>query len=553
MHRTGLAQILQLAAVAAVLAAATLICYWPATSFGFVALDDPSNIERNQLVTDGLTVDGVRAALTTSHPDYWRPLTWLSLMIDHELHGLDARGYHRTNIMMHAMAAVLLLLALRAMTGSTWRSALVAALFALHPSHVESVAWITERKDVLSAMLGFASLWMYALYVRRHNPAWWFAMVLFFGLGIMSKPSLVPLPFAMLLLDYWPLKRLFKWQVHEGQTGLEARRSGWWALDGRTLLEKIPLFLIIGVSIVQTLRHGGRSMIDMPLDLRLENATVNAIAYLVKAIWPVNLSVYYPLPGMFGAEAWAWWQVWGSAGLIAAITIAGVLLARTRPYLIVGWLWYLGMLAPVIGILQVGHQGMADRFTYLPMVGISIIVAWGTGDLLASLRASPRKFAAARAAVVGGALLAVALCAALTYRQVHVWRDTDTLYTHSLAVTKNNWKLRQFYSDYLHVNERYEESLPHLMAAHRLTPEHAQITYRIGLAHALLGHRTEAIEWLERAIGLDDGHGAAHFNLGVVLHQQGDRERAWREMERGIELDPENAAEYRMRMAQLRR
>src|SRR5688572_27881989 len=210
MNRTGFIQILQTAAFCIVLAAVTLACYWPTTGFGFVYLDDPSNVENNALVTDGLILDGVVDALTTSHPDYWRPLTWITLMIDHELYGLDGRGYHRTNILMHAIAAVLLLLALRAMTGSLWRSALVASLFALHPSHVESVAWITERKDVLSAMLGFASLWMYGLYARRGGLGWYLAMVFFFGLGIMSKPSLVPLPFAMLLLDYWPLKRLFR-------------------------------------------------------------------------------------------------------------------------------------------------------------------------------------------------------------------------------------------------------------------------------------------------------------------------------------------------------
>ncbi len=508
-----------------------LVSFWPVIDCDFVNFDDDLYVTGNDHVREGLTADSVRWAFTTTHNANWFPLTWLSHMLDVQLFGLDARWHHLTNLLLHVANTLLLFLVLHRMSGAPWQSAFVAAAFGVHPLHVESVAWVAERKDVLAALFWMLTLLAYCLYVERPKLQRYLLVVLLFALGLMSKPMLVTLPFVLLLLDFWPLQRLGK--ATNGETGAAL---GWDAI--RPLIrEKLPLFYLTLLSIFVTYRvqQAGGAVVPietMPLGLRISNALVSYLGYLRKTLWPSDLAVFYPYPSSFPA-----WQVLGSALLLVAISTAVVWKARRAPYLMTGWLWYLGTLVPVIGLVQVGRQSMADRYTYIPSIGLFIVVAWGVPELLRSWRHRRLMLAVASTAVL------VALCIA-TSQQTRHWQSSIALFGHALDVTRDNYVAHYnrgaAYSDL----GRHEQAIVDFDAAIGINPKDAMIHDYRGVAHAALGHHDQAIRAYDEAIALSPTYSSAYYNRGLSELQLGKDEAAIDDFTRAIELDPMSPNAY---------
>ena len=442
----------------------TLAVYWPVTHAEFINFDDPAYVTHNPPVEAGLTVDGLVWALTTGHGSNWHPLTWVSHMADCQWFGLDAGQHHLTSLLFHVANTLLVFAWLRGLTGAVWRSALVAALFGWHPLHVESVAWISERKDVLSTFFCLLTLMAYGWYVKeaevqspkskvkeRKAKICYGLALGFYALGLMSKPMLVTLPFVLLLLDWWPLGRIF--DLKKGRAGETV-----WAL----ILEKAPFFLLaLGSCVVTFLvqRAGGAvmSVATMPLSQRAGNAVVSYVRYLGKTVWPEGLAMYYP------PRHWAVWQVAGALGLLALVTVWVARERVRRPYLAVGWLWYLGTLVPVIGLVQVGGQAMADRYTYIPLIGIFIAVVWGLGDLMGN-------GAKLRMAAWGITTAVLAACLVLTGRQVQTWQTAITVCRHTLAVTTKNARIENLLGQALMKQNNVDEAVFHFQKAIEYLP-----------------------------------------------------------------------------------
>ena len=529
--------------VAALLTAAVLVVFWPVLGHDFVNFDDNRYVTDNPWVQRGLDSVSFRWAWTTMSVANWHPLTWLSHMLDWQLWGPVARGHHATNLVLHAANTVLCFLVFERMTGALWRSALVAALFGLHPLHVESVAWVSERKDVLSALFWLLGMAAYVAYVRRPGVSRMGLVAMALAAGLASKPMLVTFPAALLLLDWWPLRRL--------NAGSAARVVG----------EKLPLVALVAASCVVTVLAQGQSgaigtLTRYPISVRVENAIVSWVAYLWKTIWPANLSVFYPHP----ESALPLAPVVGAALLLVAVTALAVAARGRRPWIPVGWLWYLGTLVPVIGLVQAGEQAMADRFTYVPLIGIFALVAW-------SLPSGRVAQALATAAVVALALRA--------HAQVEVWKDSVTLFEHALAVEPENALAHMNLG--VALTERgeldraathLEESLrikpgqaeaenalgnlwlkrgdasraaEHYAAALRLSPYYAVALNNLGFAIAKQGRYADAIPYYERALRIDDRHALAENNLGVALARTGDMAAARAHFETAIRLDPRQA------------
>ncbi len=512
-----------LAAVLLVLV--TVAIYWPVRRYNFVNINDPLFVTENSHVQGGLTWAGVKWAFQLYRADYWHPLTWLSLMLDASLFGQQAGGFHFTNVVLHAANGVLLFLWLRRSTGTLWRSVVVAALFALHPLRVESVAWVTERKDVLSTFFGFLSLLFYVRYAQKQSrverrasraklwgPALGFrpstldyGLALFFlASGLMSKAMLVTWPFVMLLLNYWPLGRMQHARAgdthHATRSTPDVSRCAL-CVPGSALLrlvwEKVPFFVLSGLSCVLTyLTEGGRraapGLLASPALLRLENAFVAYARYLGKTFWPVRLAVPYTQP-----DHWTWPAVGGSAMVVLGACLVVLWLGRRRPCLLVGWCWFLGTLIPVIGLTKGWGTFMADRFTYVSSVGVLIVVIWGAYELTCRWR-----YAVPALSVVGGA--AGVLCLALTRQQLGYWKDSETLFLHVLEVTENN-------------------SLAHN-----------------NLGNALLekGQTDEAIRQFQEALRLKPHYDMAHNNFGNALLQKGQTDEAIRQYQEALRLKP---------------
>jgi hypothetical protein len=529
--------------ICATLAFATLAVYWQARTFEFVNLDDPDNITQNALVKGGLSFENIVWAMRTSHPDYWRPLTWISFMVDHEVYGgIDPTGFHFTNIMLHALNVALLFVVLQSMTGRPGRSAFVAAAFALHPLHVESVAWVTERKDVLSGFFGLLSIWMYVHYARRGSALCYALTALFLGLGLMAKPMLVPLPFALLLLDIWPLRRVnvnARLNEQNAALSLSVKRAT------QLFVEKLPLMAISAASCAMTMRGGVRSVTDVPLGIRLANVAVSYVQYIGKMFWPRNLAVYYPYRGIHNVPAWESWQIMGSVALLLIISTAAILLIRRAGYIFAGWYWYLGTLVPVIGILQVGEQGMADRFVYFPFIGLYIAVVWGATEVA---RASHW----ARGAVVVTGAVALIACALQTWHQLQYWRNTRALYDRALAVTEHNWKVHGYYGNYLRVyHQDNEGAARHFEKYLTYRPDDARAHVSLGILYSDMGRSYDAVACFREALRRDAGYAAAHYNLGRTLARRGDSQQAVEHLRRAIQLDPANA-EYKDALERMR-
>jgi Flp pilus assembly protein TadD len=499
----------------ALLAVATLGTYAGVLHAGFINYDDPSYVTQNVHVRDGLTGDGVVWAFAHSFAGNWFPLTWISHMLDCQFFGLDAGMHHLTNVAIHVLATLLLFAVLRRITGAALPSAMVAALFALHPLHVESVAWIAERKDVLSAFFWMATLAAYARYVQRPTAQWYGITLLAFALGLMAKPMLVTLPLVLFLLDYWPFAR-----------GLHIR-------------EKLPfLALSAAVSVVTYLVHAGVSVVSLealPLGLRLENVLVSYVVYIGKMFWPSGLAVFYPYPtGSLALPA-----VFAGLGL-GAVTAGALLQSRRRPYLIVGWLWYLVTLAPVIGLVQAGQQARADRYMYIPMIGLSIALVWGAAELL-------RAWPTARTAL---AVAICAVCAVLTWLQVGYWQDSVALFQHTVEVTGDNFVARYNLANALDARGDDAEAATQLVEAVRIRPNSGSAHAELGQIDAKLGRNDEALSQLQAAVRLEPDDARNHYRIGLLLAAAGRTEDASAEFGNAIRLEPEDEeAHYNLGIA----
>ena len=571
---------------------ATLIDYWQVRHSDFISYDDSSYVRENSHIQNGLTLESIRWAFTAAHASNWHPLTWISHMVDVQLFGLQAGWHHFTNVLFHLANTLLLLLILQRMTKSFWRSAFVAALFALHPLHVESVAWVAERKDVLSTFFWMLTTGMYVSYVARPGLSRYLGVLCCFALGLMAKPMLVTLPFVFLLLDYWPLQRLGRQKPLEEvvrpvsknrkKPKNEARSpelpvKGWvpqWSLVLPLLKEKLPLFALAALSSAVTYlvqQHGGAMETSevFPLSARVANAFVSYIAYVAKMLWPANLALLYPHPGW-----WPLWQVLGSAALFIIITAAILRRMNEHPYAAVGWLWYVGTLVPVIGIVQVGVQAMADRYTYVPLIGLFIIVAWGVPDLL-------RKWPRRNEALVALSAPCLLCLPFLTWRQVGYWRNSITLYDHTLEVTDRNSVIlndravaynelgnyTQAIGDLdkaIEINPRYVKAYNNRGNAYNalgryfqaiadfdtavgISPAYAEAYNNRGNAYCALGKYAQAMVDYSKAIGIDAGYGEAYNNRGNACKALGDYVHAIADLNKAIEINPAYGDAYNNR------
>lgn len=498
-------------AIAAGLLLLVAIAYGGATRNGFVAYDDGVYVSDNPHVRSGLSGGSVAWAFTTFENSNWHPLTWLSHMADVEMFGLDAGRHHVTSVVLHAASSILLFLLLGAMTGTTWRPALVAALFAVHPLHVESVAWIAERKDVLSTLLGLLALTAWLRWLRSSRKAAYGAAIAFYAASLMAKPMLVTFPFLLMLLDFWPLERAAfppRWK------------------------EKLPLLALSAASCVVTIaaqRAGGalQTLERIPLPSRLANAAVTYATYLVKTIRPSPLAVFYPYP----SSGHPVWEVVVAVVLLAAITAAAFRFRSAAPWALTGWLFYLVALVPVIGIVQVGEQSMADRYTYLPLVGVFVVVAWGAGAIAER----------GRAALSTASCVALAALVVLTRGQVALWSDSVTLFTHAIAVTDGNWAMRNNLGGVLSREGKSDAALAQFEEVARLRPEFAEGQYNLALELANRGSLPEAIDRYQRALRLRPDYVEAHYNLGNALLHAKRLDDAIREYGEALRLRPGDA------------
>jgi tetratricopeptide (TPR) repeat protein len=534
------------------LALITLLVYLPASRDGFVNYDDQDYVTENSAVQKGLTWPGIKWAFTTSHASNWHPLTWLSHMADCELFALNPGAHHLVNVLFHTANVVLLFLLLLWLTGELWPAAFVAALFAWHPLHVESVAWISERKDVLSTFFALLTLLAYTRYaqhvtsalcqVTRTNstsspvtrlPAealakaghpsrfYWLALI-FFALGLMAKPMLVTLPFVMLLLDYWPLKRVTsdRWPVSKVM---------------RLTLEKWPFFLLAAVScvvtfLVQSQRSGDAvaSFELVPLHYRFCNALVSYGLYLLKMVWPVGLAVFYPLP-----DHLTWLLMAATASAVVLVIISSFVwrAGRAHAYLPVGWLWFLGTLVPVIGLVQVGGAALADRYTYIPSIGVFIAVTFGVCDLA-------DRFQFPKKAIATAAVLILATCLILTENQLRYWHDSETLFAHALVVTKNNHVAHVNLGVALEQKGELNEALAEYRAAEQLAPELYHIHNNLGNLLDNLGHPKKALAEYREAVLLNPKLPSLHNGAGIVLTELGRFDEAMSQFKEAARLDP---------------
>lgn len=503
--------------VCLLLTAATAAIYARVASFGFVNFDDWGYVRDNARVLAGLTQDGIVWAFTTTSLANWHPLTWLSLQLDAQLFGTSPQVFHTTNIVLHVVNTLLLFLLFDRMTRSTWPSAFVAALFAVHPLHVESVAWVAERKDVLSAAFGLLACHAWFGWVGRGGRARYALAVAAYAASLLAKPMLVSLPLLLLLFDVWPLDR-----------ANDLRRR---------IVEKVPLFVLAAALCVMTVlaqASGGatRSVTQYPLSGRAANAVVTYVTYLVKAVWPSGLAVYYPYP-YGGTPAW---QVAGSVAILGLVTAACVRSRARAPYLFVGWFWYLITLVPVIGLVKQGSQAMADRYTYLPLIGPFAMLAYGLSDLLGRAAFSTRRVArGAAAALACAALLTLSV---LAWRQAGYWSDSVTLFTHALAVTTENAVAENSLAQAFFERGDIDRAMPHCEAAVRIAPGMADAQSNLVRGLLAQGRTEEAASRVREALALRPDDSRTHVNAGLIARLEGRNEDAMRSFREALRLDP---------------
>ncbi len=511
----------------------TLAVFGQVRNYDFVDIDDYKYVCENEYVKGGLTHNSIVWAFTSDHASNWHPLTWLSHMLDCQLFGLEPGWHHLTNLLLHIISTLLLFGVLKKMTGATWQSAFVAALFALHPLHVESVAWISERKDVLSTVFWMLTMAAYVRYVERRAVGWYLLMLLAFALGLMAKPMLVTLPFVLLLLDYWPLGRISFGGPEDKDDDKAVKTYLPWQSFFHLVREKIPFFILTAVSSVITYtvqqRGGAIATIEkFPLSFRIRNAIMSYSTYINKTIWPNDLAVFYNAHVIVVVKAIA------SAAVLLAISILIIYLSKKHRYLLVGWLWYIGTLVPVIGLVQVGHQAYADRYTYIPLIGLFIIITWGVPDFL-------HKSQHRRVTLVTLAVIVLSSLSVCTYFQQSYWRNSITLFNHTLNVTKDNYWIHFSLANLLLKQNKLEEAESHFLEADRITLYYPRLYYSMGVLMHKQGRITEAIEYFNLSVKNEPDDFESHYNLGILLSNQGEYEQAINHIRKAVKLRPDSA------------
>ena len=519
------------------LAAIVLIVFAQTFGHEFVNYDDGQYVYENPKVVSGLTLDGIRWAFTHVHGGNWHPLTTISHMLDCQLFGLRPGAHHLINVFLHTLAAIFLFLALRELTTALWPSAVIAALFAIHPLRVESVAWVSERKDVLSGVFFMLILWAYARYARSNRPSAgrYTVIAICFTLGLMCKPSLVTVPFVLLLLDYWPLQRvalpsLSSKRRSSLQAAMKPRSNDSPAKKSVSylLIEKVPLFVLSAGSCLATVLSQEGAMMtlgQLTFGERLSNMLVSYVAYLGQMFWPVGLAVVYPYPQT------GWNIVQTGLALLLLLIISAVFLAwRVEyPFLLVGWLWFLGMLIPMIGLIQVGMQSRADRYTYLPHIGLYLLVTWGAIELF-------RRWPRGHKMLIGIAVLIITGLTAVSYVQTSSWRNSETLWNHALANTSNNFIAHTHLGDVLIHKGRLDEAISHLRQALSIS-NYPVAHFNLGYALASKRNWAEAIESFKASIRFRPNYSQAHANLAVSLSKLGQTNDAVAEFQKALELE----------------
>ncbi len=505
----------QILSIYIILIAATLAIFWQLNQFDFITLDDPVYVTLNRNIQSGITLDGFRWAFFTTYAEFWHPLTWLSLMFDYQIYGSNAGGYHMTNLILHILSTLLLFWLLNRMTETIWKSAFVTALFALHPLHVESVAWISERKDVLSGFFWMLTLCMYVYYTEKPAMKRYLPVLFAFVCALMSKPMVVTLPVIMILLDYWPLKRF------------ESKKDNFilWQLR-----EKLPFFVLSAVfSIITFYAQPSAPAKIFPLSSRLANAPLSFVTYLFKTFWPLDLSVFYPFPSQIQV-----WKVLCASLLIFLISAAVILAVKRLPYLFVGWLWYAITILPVIGIVQVGNHAMADRYTYLPYVGIAIMLAWGVPLLF------PREDIWKKVLFPAG-IAFLAIMALAAWQQCGYWKNSFKLFGHALSVTKNNYLAHNSIASALSNEGRNAEAIYHYNQSIITEPKYIPTYINKGDIYIKLGQYQSAIDSFNEAIGRNSNNVDVYRKRGFTYDKLGQYQRAIEDYNRAILLNPDNA------------
>jgi Tfp pilus assembly protein PilF len=507
--------------VSLVLIGAIAAIYGQAVRFEFTTWDDPAYVTQNPYIQAGLTRAGLTWVLTHQQSGHWHPLTGLSHMLDCQLYGLQPAGHHLTSVLLHAVNALLLFTVLAFATNTIWRSAFVAALFAVHPMHVESVAWISSRKDVLSTSFALLALGAYTGYARRGRRGRYLLMVGLLALGLLAKPMLVTLPFVFLLWDYWPLGRLRSWR------------------DVKALVvEKLPLFALVMASTVSTVlaARGGGALLSsnqIPFDLRLANATVSYVRYLGKLVWPQDLAALYPHPNLPWGTPLKAWQTAGACVVLVAIS-SFVWIAR-RPYAVMGWLWYVGTLLPVIGLVQAGEQAMADRYTYIPAIGLYVAIAWGAADLAGGARRRPEVVRTALGVV---AMVVLATLGTRAWYQAQYWHDSVTLYRRTLEAGGDAPVIENNLGNELQVRGQLDEALAHLQRAVALMPDYTDAHINLGVVLQNMGRQHESIAHYELVLAARPNFRIVHANLGVALAAEGRLDEAIEHYRRALSIRP---------------
>ena len=510
------------------LIALVLALYWQVGGYDFIALDDNLYVVENANLQRGFSLETFTWAMTTFHTTNWHPLTWISYMVDYELFSLNPSGYHIHNLILHILNTLLLFLLLRQMTGELWRSATVAALFAVHPMNIESVVWIAERKNLLCTFFMILTLMAYIRYVRCREWKSYFLMLVCFILGLMAKPMLVMLPFVFLLLDYWPLKRFAFTDLDQSMDTLDnaVRRK----FLPRLIIEKIPLFLLALMSAgvtVQAARSGGslKTISDFPIVGRIENAIISYAMYLYKMVWPADLAIFYPYPATR-----PFWKIELTILFLIAVTVFVWMKRKKHPYLITGWLWYGITLLPVIGLVQVGFQSMANRYVYVPMIGILMVIVWGVPDLLKSF--SGRRYLPAVAVLV------IVAFAFTTKAFIPMWKNSEAVFQHALNVTKDNHIAETGMGDVFLERGDLRKAESHYREALRIKQDYAAAHSKLGMILIREGKVDDAIVQYQEAINDDPAFAKAYNNLGVLLAVKGEMVEAKACFLRALELNP---------------
>jgi protein O-mannosyl-transferase len=509
------------------IAVLTIAVYWPVLQNGFIDFDDEDYVTANMVVRQGLTLKGFIWAFNTFHAGNWHPLTWLSHMLDVELFNLNPVGHHATNLLLHVINSILLCALLHRLTGSLGKSAVVAMLFALHPLHVESVAWVAERKDVLSTLFWFLTMWAYIGYANKPSLKRYLPVAVFFALGLLAKQMLVTLPVILLLMDYWPLNRL---TPRPGDS--EASQVGIKLL----IIEKVPLVAMSAIASLGILRAHASAKALFSADgesllLHSGNAFLSYVKYIRNLFWPVDLSLFYP----FEPSSVTAFKVAGAVIFLTALTGLVVVQGRKRPYLVFGWFWYIITLLPVIGFIRVGGQALADRYTYIPLTGLFLIIVWGGAEIAGKWR---RGIPAVACATV----IALTIFSALTVRQIHYWQNSYDLFAHALAVDNRNWLAHNNMGILYAQHNRNDEAIFHFRESVRLNPKGVEGFRNLGNVYQAVGRNTESIEAFRQAVWISPYDAESHFRLGIAYLLGGNSDLAQQEYRQLLHLNESYAS-----------